>query len=614
MSAEDVGKKRKRTRAEADNCSSTTCDPAVEREVELNEKKKKKSKRERNAEIETVEMSTTAPSPSESVRSSCAPSPVEGEGSERGATAAPPAPAEKKKKKKKKEKKADPEPAEAAAPAAPAGAPSSSAQQGTVGDEFRKAHEIRISFPTNPDAADESDPKDKELQRSKASEHKLSLRLPQFAPTTSFEHAPFCDGVKKLLKNSFETPSAIQSQVWGIARHGHDVIAVAKTGSGKTLAFLLPCLEQIQMRRLGNVGDSCVQMLILAPTRELAVQIDADAKKYASAAMGSCTKSKSSSSGSNYTVTIYGGVPKSAQIKELLNVHSTPLLVTATPGRLVDLFGCENGKIADKFRKIRHLVLDEADRMLEMGFEPQMKEILQVLPTYDQARQTLLFSATWPKAMRKLLGNLKLNYKNLVQVDVGGSTDGANKNEPAANKAVEQVFFALHDDEKDNKLWRLLDELKESDKTIVFANTKRRIAKLSSDVFASGYTCSYLSGDQSQAERERSLKDFTTSKTKLLFGTDVCARGLDIKDVTHVINYDMARDVEGYIHRIGRTGRAGASGKSITFVNSDYDVGCAPALVKIALEAGQTVPDWLAKMGKTAGAPGGKKVDKLWKY
>jgi len=397
-------------------------------------------------------------------------------------------------------------------------------------------------------------------------------------PVQNFDEAPFSKKVRNALKNAgFTSPSPIQSQAWPVATAGNDLIAIAKTGSGKTLAFLLPAF-----RMLSKSKPDCSKgpaVLVLAPTRELAVQIEEAARKFGEHAEISCC-------------VLYGGVPKPPQAKAL---RSNPQVVVATPGRLVDLMN--DGSV--KLGGVSFLVLDEADRMLDMGFEPQMKVIMKEI---KPERQTLLFSATWPKSIKKLAATY---LKEAVHVNVGDTE------ELSANKSVKQEFFKLNDDEKDNRLWKILGAFTEKEKCIVFANTKRRIEKLSNDVWSSGFNCVIMSGDKTQQERDQGLADFISGKSQMMFATDVCSRGLDIKGVTHVINYDMARDVESYIHRIGRTGRAGLTGTAITFVNDDYDIPCAPALAKIAKEAGQEVPEFLEKLVAKAAKC---KKDKLWTY
>jgi len=397
-------------------------------------------------------------------------------------------------------------------------------------------------------------------------------------PVQSFDEAPFSKRVRQSLKDAgFAAPSAIQSQAWPVAVQGKDFIGVAKAGSGKTLAFVLPAF-----RMLSKTKPDCSKgpaVLVLAPTRELAVQIEEAAQSFGAHADVSCC-------------VVYGGVPKPPQVKAL---RSSPQVVVATPGRLVDLM--TEGSI--QLGNVSYLVLDEADRMLDMGFEPQMLQIMKKIP---KERQTLLFSATWPKSIQKLASTY---LTDAVHINIG-ETD-----ELAANKSVTQEFVKLNDDEKDNKLWRFMDTFTDKEKVIVFANTKRRIDKLSSNVLSSGYHCVVMSGDKTQQERDQGLADFVSGKAQIMFATDVCSRGLDIKGVTHVVNYDMARDVDSYIHRIGRTGRAGSTGIAITYVNDDYDIPCSPALAKIAKEAGQAVPDWLEKLVLKAAT--GKK-DKLWQY
>jgi len=292
------------------------------------------------------------------------------------------------------------------------------------------------------------------------------------------------------------------------------------------------------------------------------------------------------------TAIMYGGAPKGPQAEEL---KKCPHLVVATPGRLTDFMGDGTVNLAS----VSCLILDEADRMLDMGFEPQMETIMKQIP---KERQTLLFSATWPKAVQKLAA--KYLKKDAAHINVGETE------ELAANKAVSQQFFNLGDDEKENKLWRILYDMGEGTKIIIFANTKNRINKLQKACWNNGYDCIAMHGDKQQWERDQGLAKFVSAEVPIMLATDVCARGLDIKDVTHVLNFDMARDVESYIHRIGRTGRGGKSGTSITFFNDAYDVECAPALAKIAREAGQEVPSFLEK----AATKGANAKNKLWKY
>lgn len=397
-------------------------------------------------------------------------------------------------------------------------------------------------------------------------------------PVQHFAAAPFSKKTRAALSGAgFAAPTAVQAQGWPVVVQGSDMIAVAKTGSGKTLAFLLPIFRKLAKENLdASEGPAA---LVLAPTRELAMQIEEAAAKF-----GKCVGASS--------LVVYGGVPKPPQAKAL---RERPQLLVATPGRLVDLMN--DGAV--ELGKVRFLVLDEADRMLDMGFEPQMKQVMEKIPS---ERQTLLFSATWPKGLRKLAAQyLK---KGPTHLNVGETE------ELAANKAVSQQFFKLSDDEKESKLWSILNALSPSEKVIVFANTKRRIDNLQKAVWASGYDCVAMHGEKSQRERDAGLAKFVSGETQTMFATDVCARGLDIHGVTHVLNFDMARDVESYIHRIGRTGRAGASGTSITFFNEDYDMECAPALLKIAEEAGQSPPEFLKK----AAAKGGKGKNKLWRY
>lgn len=398
-------------------------------------------------------------------------------------------------------------------------------------------------------------------------------------PVQKFDEAPFKKSLRKELKSAgFTAPTAIQAQGWPVVAQGHDLVAVAKTGSGKTLGFLLPAFKNILSNKVDCSSGPAV--LVLAPTRELAVQIEAEAVRFSQ-----CVEVS--------TKVIYGGVPKPQQFKDL---RSKPQVLVATPGRLVDFM--TDGAV--RLCNVSYLVLDEADRMLDMGFEPQMDQIMKCMPA---ERQTLLFSATWPKSVQKLAA--KYLKKDAVNVNVGETEN------TAANKAITQTFMKADDDEKDVKLWRYLTALDDKAKIIIFGNTKNRINKLQKAVWDNlGWDTVAMHGDKKQQERDVGLAKFHSGEIQIMLATDVCARGLDIKGVTNVVNYDMARDVESYVHRIGRTGRAGATGDSFTFFNDAYDIPCAPALVKIAKEANQEVPDWLEK----AAAKAGKNTTKQWKY
>ncbi|KAL1519911.1 hypothetical protein AB1Y20_023400 [Prymnesium parvum] len=402
-------------------------------------------------------------------------------------------------------------------------------------------------------------------------------------PLHTFDATPFDPKIVAALKEAFSAPSQIQAQAWPVALTGADLVAVAKTGSGKTLAFLLPILHKLS-RTPAPPGNAKVspRALVLAPTRELAQQTALQTSKFAP--LVGCSSS-----------CIFGGQSTSEQ-KAAMRA-AAPALLVATPGRLKDFID----KAVISLARCEAVVLDEADRMLDMGFEPQLKAIFGGLP---EQRQTLLFTATWPKSVRKLASTYMRSGEDAVNIFSGGSAEDVDAG-PVANISVSQEFVHATDDEKEKKLYDLLCELEEGSRVIAFANTKRRCEHLATLFWNEGFGSCAIHGDKPQAERESALAKFANNDCPLMFATSVAARGLDIKKVTHVINFDMARDVEEYVHRIGRTGRAGASGKAITFWNPDYDKECAPGLVKIARTAGQPVPDWLAKYEKA-------KANKLW--
>ena len=409
---------------------------------------------------------------------------------------------------------------------------------------------------------------------------------PSFA---TFAETPFPPSMlSQLTAAGFTAPTPIQAQAWPLVLTGGDLVAVAKTGSGKTLAFLLPAFHQLiaSGAKKNTRGIPAPSVLVVAPTRELAMQIGAAANQF--------------SGGNIVTQVLYGGVPVHPMKMALEREH--PQCIVATCGRLIDL--CDRKCLS--LKSCNYVVLDEADRMLDMGFEPEMKKIFAALPPLNE-RQTLLFSATWPKSIRKLAATfLKPSVQELF---IGNAGDDA---ELEANKSVSQLFVKATDDEKEAKLFDILVKLHDDTlgkggyRVVIFANTKNRVDRLTK-IFASWEfgTCA-VHGGYRQDERDKALAKFIKNECPVMFATDVAARGLDIKGVTHVINFDMARDVESYVHRIGRTGRAGELGASITFWNPDYDKQCAPALVKIAKDANQPVPPWLEKFEKV-------KTSKQWK-
>jgi superfamily II DNA/RNA helicase len=492
----------------------------------------------------------------------------------------------------------------------------------TMGKEKKEKKEKKREREEDPDKAARKAAKKaaKAAAQSAAADEKRDGSAADVAPGVTFETfdaAPFSQAVQALLTaKGFTAPSKIQQHAWPVACAGKDAIAVAKTGSGKTLAFLLPILHRMEAAAAASDGFTASSSipepdaLILAPTRELALQIHAEADKFGAATRASA-------------VAVYGGAPMHKQKEELTAAHAgkkrgatTGTVVVATPGRLCDLM--KQGSLS--LKRCAFITLDEADRMLEMGFEPQLKEIFGELPSSADGRQTLLFTATWPKAVRKMAAAYLAKGESTSEGGTSGKDDdgeatgavkifigdGADGAELAANKAVSQKFVHATDDEKDKKMYDILCELPEGSRVVAFANTKRRVENLAKTFWGFGFGTVSVHGDKRQNEREAALKKFVDNQCPLMFATDVAARGLDIKGVTHVVNFDMARDVESYVHRIGRTGRAGELGASVTFWNPDYDKECAPALCKIARDAGQEVPEWLAKFEKS-------KESKQWK-
>jgi ATP-dependent RNA helicase DDX5/DBP2 len=352
-----------------------------------------------------------------------------------------------------------------------------------------------------------------------------------------------------------------------------DVVGLAETGSGKTLAFVLPAIVHIQAQPKLERGDGPIA-LVLAPTRELACQILAETQKF------------TRSTGIR-PACCYGGVPKGQQARDL---RYGAEMIIATPGRLIDFmeFGTTNMK------RVTYLVLDEADRMLDMGFEPQVRKIVGEI---REDRQTLLWSATWPKEVASLARDLC--REEPVQITVGS----AGKK---ANDRITQHILVCDEHEKSDRLHTLLETIIDgTSKIIIFTDTKRGADQLQRTLRAQGVSALAIHGDKTQQERDWTLDQFKKGKCLVLIATDVASRGLDVKDVMFVVNYDFPKQIEDYIHRIGRTGRGGSTGIAYTLFNRGNNAAIAHELIKVLRDCNQDVPADLEALNRRGGASGG---------
>ncbi len=338
-------------------------------------------------------------------------------------------------------------------------------------------------------------------------------------------HADLAKGVKIA---GFKEPSPIQEMAIPIIANGSDMVGQAHTGTGKTAAFGLPMMDKLAKGEIERA-------LVITPTRELATQV-ADELYHLGRFAGI------------RTLTVYGGVGYGRQIAL---IHKGVQIVVATPGRLKDLY--KKGKI-DVFNP-EIVVLDEADEMLDMGFLEEIKEIFEYIP---QNRQTLLFSATMPEPIKELASNI-LYQPEFISV-VG--------DEETTNNIIDQRYYMINENQRDDAIVKLL-ETEETNKCIIFCRMKREVDRLTEHLQALGFNASGLHGDLEQRDREVVIKAYRRGETKIMVATDVAARGLDVKDVTHVFNYHIPFDPQSYVHRIGRTGRAGKSGQAITLVTTE---------------------------------------------
>ena len=350
----------------------------------------------------------------------------------------------------------------------------------------------------------------------------------------TFQELNISEPILKALSNKqYKTPTPIQEQAISVVLNGKDLLGIAQTGTGKTAAFAIPIIQQLDRPVLTNRKRE-IRALILTPTRELAIQID------------ECFTDYAKFTGLRNTV-IFGGVNQRPQVDELKKGAD---ILIATPGRLLDLISQQHIKLDH----IKHFVLDEADRMLDMGFIHDIKRLLPMLP---KQRQTLCFSATMPVAIATLSKSI-LNQP--VRVEVA-----------PASSVVDTIDQRLYLVEKINKGDLLFSVLKQDEKksVLVFSRTKHGADKIVRILNKKGIHCEAIHGNKTQGARQRALSNFKAGKTRVIIATDIAARGIDISNLEMVINYDLPDVAETYVHRIGRTGRAGNNGTALTFCSPE---------------------------------------------
>jgi ATP-dependent RNA helicase RhlE len=344
------------------------------------------------------------------------------------------------------------------------------------------------------------------------------------------------DLLRTVAEEGYESPTPVQAAAIPLVLAGRDVLAAAQTGTGKTAAFVLPILDRLRGHANSSFSPARhpVRVLILVPTRELAMQVDASVQTY-----GRTVPLRST--------VVYGGIPMDPQIKAL---RAGVEILVATPGRLLDLVGQRVANLA----QVEVLVLDEADRMLDMGFLPDIQRIIALLPA---KRQNLMFSATFSDEIRRLSGGI-LREPAMVEV--------APRN--TAAEAVRQLVYPVDRDRKEALLAHLIrkDDLRQ---VLVFTRTKLAASRLATRLDREGLDAVAIHSDRSQPERTKALAGFKSGEIRILVATDVAARGLDIEDLPVVVNFELPWNPQDYIHRIGRTGRAGATGEAISLVCID---------------------------------------------
>uniref|UniRef100_A0A672GCA4 Probable ATP-dependent RNA helicase DDX46 n=1 Tax=Salarias fasciatus TaxID=181472 RepID=A0A672GCA4_SALFA len=366
-----------------------------------------------------------------------------------------------------------------------------------------------------------------------------------------------------LKKHSYEKPTPIQAQAIPAIMSGRDLIGIAKTGSGKTIAFLLPMFRHIMDQRPLEESEGPISV-IMTPTRELALQITKECKKF-SKPLGL------------RVVCVYGGTGISEQIAELKRGAE---IIVCTPGRMIDMLGANSGRVTN-LRRATYVVLDEADRMFDMGFEPQ---VMRIVDNVRPDRQTVMFSATFPRAMEALARRILVKP---IEVQVGGRS--------VVCSDVEQHVLVIDEEKKFLKLLEILGHYQEKGSVIIFVDKQEHADGLLKDLMKASYPCMSLHGGIDQYDRDSIINDFKNGACRLMVATSVAARGLDVKQLILVVNYNCPNHYEDYVHRAGRTGRAGNKGYAYTFITEDQ-VRYAGDIIKALELSGSPVPAELERL------------------
>ncbi|KAI0376871.1 DEAD-domain-containing protein [Hypomontagnella monticulosa] len=402
------------------------------------------------------------------------------------------------------------------------------------------------------------------------STHQITITDPLSAnalrPIIEFAHLPSSALIAKNPFAEFKAPTPIQAASWPFGLSGRDIVGVAETGSGKTIAFGLPLVSAV-LGMSATKGSGRIHAVVVSPTRELAIQTGEQLAR-----LGSLVGLK--------TVCVYGGASKDDQRVMLRKAD----IIVATPGRLKDFL--EEGAV--KLDAAKFVVLDEADRMLDKGFEDDIKRIIGCTPRKEN-RQTLMFTATWPQSVQALASTFMMSP---VKIQIGGNESG----ELQANARIEQRVEVVDPRGKESRLLQLLKAQPKNERVLVFCLYKKEATRVEGFLQQRGIKVVGIHGDLRQEQRMRSLEAFKTGQTPVLVATDVAARGLDIPEVKLVINVTFPLTIEDYVHRIGRTGRAGKTGHAITLF-TEHDKAHSGELINILKAAGQPVPDELLKFG-----------------